>query len=123
MVAKQLLSVNSLNDTMAIGDMYLFPSGAAGYVLAVTGKNGEALPGEDVELEFTHRFFRDTIKRTVETDEFGRVYLGKLYDVTQIDATSLSENIYSEVIHSNILNNSIVNLKVLISRFETSILF
>jgi len=114
LVAKQLLSVNSLNDTMAIGDMYLFPSGAAGYVLAVTGKNGEALPGEVVELEFTHRFFRDTIKRTVETDEFGRVYLGKLYDVTQIDATSLSENIYSE--QSYDVLKDMVNLPQVVNR-------
>eukprot|EP00493_Phyllostaurus_siculus_P005490 UN05533 len=99
---------------MAIGDMYLFPSGAAGYVLAVTGKNGEPLPSEAVELEFTHRFFRDTIKRTVQTDEFGRVYLGKLYDVTQIDATSPSENIYSE--QSYDVLKDMVNLPHVVNR-------
>jgi hypothetical protein len=120
LVSKQLLNVNTLNDTMAMGDMYLYPSGGAGYVLAVFGKNGEVFPGQTVELQFTHRFLREPVKRMVQTDENGLVYLGKCYDVTQIDATSVadsttfSDKVYSE--QSFDVLKDMVNLPQVVNR-------
>jgi len=116
LMAKQLVTVNTSNDTMAIADMFMFPSGAAGYVLACLGKNGEGHANQKIDLQFKHRYFREMIERTVQTDENGFVYLGRLLDVSQVDAFCDGDFVYNEQ-SFDLLHDS-VNLPTLVNRSQ-----
>jgi len=96
LMSKQVFGVNAADDTTAIANMYLFPSGEAGYVLSVQGKNGEGYPNKVVKLHFTHRYLKNKVEATVQTDENGRVYLGRLPDVELVDAVCDDPIVYSD---------------------------
>ena len=68
-MSKQVFGVNSADDTTAIANMYLFPSGEAGHVLSVQGKNGEGYPNKVVKLLFTHRYLKNKVEATVSISQ------------------------------------------------------
>lgn len=86
LMAKQSLGLNTTDDTMDIANMFMHPSGNAGYVLSVLGKNGEGYGGVPVKLTFHHRFFKEHVECMVQTDENGQIYLGRLPDVDLVEA-------------------------------------
>jgi hypothetical protein len=51
---------------------------AGGYYVEARGKNGEALSGEPLACFFKHRWFRDEVPATLQTDTNGRTLLGPL---------------------------------------------
>jgi len=114
MISKQLISVNTTDDTMSHASMYLFPSGKAGYVLAVRGKNGEGYPNVPVKLAFKHRMFREPIEEMVMTDDNGHVYLGRLPDIDEIDAVCDEDFVHSEATFGTLTN--LVNIPTCIHR-------
>jgi hypothetical protein len=96
MIAKQVVSVNSSEDTMVHANMYMYRSGAAGYVVAVRGKNGEGYANVPVKLSFKHRHFCQPITEMVQTDANGHIYLGRLPDIDEVEATCDEDFVYSE---------------------------
>jgi hypothetical protein len=60
----------------------------AGWVLSVLGKTGEPRPRRQVNVTFCHRAVTDELTATLDTDERGRVELGRLEGVTQIAASA-----------------------------------
>lgn len=96
LMAKQVIGINSTEDTMAIANMFMFPSGNAGYVLAVLGKNGEGYADIPVKLSFTHRYLKNPYVKMVQTDVNGHVYLGRLPDVHVVDAICTEDFVNGE---------------------------
>ncbi|MFV1966941.1 MAG: hypothetical protein ACC628_16060 [Pirellulaceae bacterium] len=56
------------------------------YVLELLGKTGEAKPDRPVRLTLKHRDFRETVQVPLQSDEAGRIYLGKLEDIASVTA-------------------------------------
>lgn len=83
--ASETVVVGPADEPLTIGMPYLV-RGEKGYRLMVLGKNGEPLVGEAVNLQFTNRFVTDTIHRTLQTDDAGSVFLGRLPDVVSFRA-------------------------------------
>ncbi len=54
---------------------------AEGYVVELLGKTGECCSDRVINLELSHRLFRRNISGTLQTDEKGRIYLGKLENI------------------------------------------
>jgi len=96
LMSKQLIGINEIDDRQAIADMFMFPSGGSGYVLSVQGKNGEVYPNKTIKLSLSHKYFCNTLDYTVQSDENGCVYLGRLYDVETVEATCNDQVVYSD---------------------------
>jgi hypothetical protein len=62
---------------------------AAGYVLEVRGKNGEAVAGRAVSFEFKHEDFRRTRGTTLQTDPAGRIELGPLAEIERVQVAGV----------------------------------
>ena len=75
--------LNGIDRTMAVDGIHLSHP-ASGYLLELVGKTGEARPGQVVQFEFKHRFFKDTIRRSLQTDEGGMCALGQLPNIEWI---------------------------------------
>jgi hypothetical protein len=58
-----------------------------GGTLLVTGRNGEPRAGRVVTLQFTHRWYGDTIVHTCQSDAAGEIQLGSLALVTRLEAS------------------------------------
>eukprot|EP00494_Astrolonche_serrata_P001478 UN01484 len=79
MMQKQIINLNGVDDTMVISDMYMFPSGKAGYCLAVLGKNGESLRKQSYQNEdhspiIPRKIVLHCSNRQERTCLFGNVY-------------------------------------------------
>ena len=61
------------------------------------GKNGEGHANQQIDLKFNHRYFKDPLERSVQTDENGYVYLGRLYDVKSVEAYCNCDFVFGEV--------------------------
>lgn len=77
---------NGIDQTDFTGDVFLYPYGVTGYVMAVLGKNGEPLAGRVVDLTIQHRYLKKPLKFVVESDPNGRVFLGQLRDCKWVEA-------------------------------------
>ncbi|HOI91937.1 MAG TPA: hypothetical protein PLK28_15660 [Candidatus Rifleibacterium sp.] len=51
------------------------------YVAELLGKSGEPCPDRVINLEISHRLIRRNVTGSLQTDEKGRIYLGRLDDV------------------------------------------
>jgi len=92
----QRFDCNSMDDGDYTANIFMYTAGAAGYVVSVQGKNGEAYPQEVLNFEFVHRMFRDTLKATLKTDHNGMVYLGRLANVRAVICRPKSGVVYKE---------------------------
>jgi len=92
----QRFDCNSMDDGDYTANIFMYTAGAAGYVVSVQGKNGEAYPQEVLNFEFEHRMFKDTIKATLKTDHNGMVYLGRLANVRAVICRPKSSVVYRE---------------------------
>lgn len=77
--------LNGIDKTDAVSDGHLSRMGD-GYVFELLGKNGEALPDQQVVFEFTHREFHNQIGVPLRTDERGRIDLGMLAGIEVVQA-------------------------------------
>ncbi len=50
------------------------------------GKNGEAKPNRPISVELKHRYFRELVLMPMQTDDQGRIQLGKLEEIEWIQA-------------------------------------
>ena len=57
---------------------------AKGYRIELRGRNGEPLADRAVGLEFSHRAFRRTVRKTLQTNADGILELGPLTDIRRI---------------------------------------
>jgi len=56
----------------------------SGYEIDVLGKNGEPKPNMAINLVLNHRYVTKQIEETLQTDENGKIHLGRLVDITHI---------------------------------------
>ncbi|MEM7785366.1 MAG: hypothetical protein AAF623_18615, partial [Planctomycetota bacterium] len=81
--ANKTLNVNEIDNTKSIQAAHLVPT-TSGYFLEIRGKSGEPRPRQPVRLSL---YFVAVTKKSVvnlESDEFGRVELGKLPGIRSI---------------------------------------
>ncbi|WP_372369441.1 hypothetical protein [Candidatus Uabimicrobium sp. HlEnr_7] len=81
--------VNGIDSTYSTEDIFLRYIGGK-YVLQILGKTGEVCKKRIVNIECKHRNYKKTIHFTLQTDEEGRAYLGKLEDISFIEASTLN---------------------------------
>lgn len=82
---RRTFSLNGVDAAANTGDLFLRRS-AEGYVIDALGKNGEARPGEILQVRLKHRWFRETADKLLRTDEEGRIHLGQLPKIARVDA-------------------------------------
>merc|ERR550534_1227687 len=87
-------TVNLVDNEKYLGDLHLIPKGVDGYVLAAYGKNGEPYPNQLVKVWLEHRYFQRPLIHSLETNEDGIVFLGRLPDVKKIRAQSRGGAMY-----------------------------
>jgi len=119
MISKQVININSSDDTMVHANMYMSRSGAAGYVVAVRGKNGEGYPNVPVKLSFKHRYFCQPITEMVQTDANGHIYLGRLPDIDEIEATCDEEFVNSDAVFETLTD--LVNVPTVCHRAKGTV--
>jgi len=86
LVARSSFSVNQIDKTHKVEDLFLSHAGGA-YTVHVLGKSGEPKADRPVKLVFKHRDFTDPVHVTLQTDAAGRVELGPLTDIATVSAT------------------------------------
>jgi len=116
---EETFKVNMVDDTPCLGDLHLIPRGASGYVLAAYGKNGEPYQNQVVKIKLDHRYFQNDLKHTLETNEEGLVYLGRLPDVKKIYAKAVGGQMFPEE-HSWELLEDKVNVPDVVNVAEKS---
>jgi len=87
-------TVNLVDDEEYLGDLHLIPRGATGYILAAYGKNGEPYANQVVTVKLEHRYFQNLLCHTLETNDDGIIFLGRLPDVKKIRAQSVQGAMY-----------------------------
>merc|ERR1719285_1047047 len=92
----QHFECNSMDDGACTANTFMYTAGAAGYVVSVQGKNGEAYKDEVLDFEFDHRMFQHSLKATLKTDHNGMVYLGRLANVRCVICRPRSKAIFRE---------------------------
>jgi len=78
--------LNGINTTLAIQDLYLSHS-SQGYRLSLQGKNGEPRAHMPIKVEIKHRYFRNPVNVTLQTDAQGHIQLGQLAQIRHIKTT------------------------------------
>ncbi len=61
------------------------------YIIKVIGKNGESHSNVDVDIGLKHKYHNSNIKAIHRTDEQGRIYLGKLNNITSVKANIIEK--------------------------------
>jgi len=92
---RQAFEINEMDNGSCIADMFMYTAGAAGYVVSVQGKNGEAYANEELHLFIEHRMFQKTLDVKLKSDHNGNVYLGKLQDVRSVTCKPCNPVIYN----------------------------
>jgi hypothetical protein len=82
---RRIFSLNDIDRTAHTGDLFLRRS-AEGYVIDALGKNGEARPGEILQVRLKHRWFREPATPVLRTDNDGQVHLGPLPGIQWVEA-------------------------------------
>lgn len=85
LIASVQFSVNSIDKTLSVEDLHLSRQDS-GYLLELLGKNGESNPNRPVNIELKHRYFTETVHASLQTDDGGRVDLGRLEGILWIRA-------------------------------------
>jgi hypothetical protein len=78
--------LNRIDATDKVEDLHVART-AAGYLLFLLGKNGEAKPDRPIAVSLKHRDFCQPVDVTLETDAAGRVDLGALEGIDWFRAT------------------------------------
>ena len=87
LAAAETFTLNQIDKTEKVEDLH-FAEVNGEYVLDLRGKTGEAKPDRAVHLSIKHRDFTDAVGVSLQTNQGGRVRLGKLQDIASITATS-----------------------------------
>ncbi len=85
--AAEQLTINEIDQTNAVSDLYLSKV-AEGYRVQLLGRSGEALPDHAINLSLRRDDFRDDIRTTLKTDDTGTVHLGALDGIYRVKATA-----------------------------------
>ena len=80
----QRFSINQIDTTAETGIPMLLRT-PAGYGVELRGKNGELQAGRVCLLELYHRDYKQTVKASLQTDEAGRIMLGRLPGIERVD--------------------------------------
>ncbi len=86
LAAGQTFSLNEIDRTEKIEDLH-FLCAEGTYIVEVLGKTGEPKAGRPVAFVIKHRDFRDPVHVTLQTNQQGRIVLGRLQDVVWVRAT------------------------------------
>jgi len=113
-------TVNLVDDEDYLGDLHLIPRGATGYILAAYGKNGEPYPNQVVSVKLEHRYFQNPLCHTLETNEDGIIFLGRLPDVKKIRAQSVQGAMYPKEYMWELLEDK-VNVPAVVNVVERGI--
>jgi len=81
------IPINIHQETDELVSIYLKPS-QDGYYIYVLGKNGEPKSKIRVNVNLQPKFYHDSIYETLETDEDGKITLGKLENIASITVDS-----------------------------------
>jgi len=81
--ASKSFPVNEMDKTEKITAIHCIHAGGE-YALEVMGKTGEPIADKAIELKLIHMDFRNPVVTVLRTDNKGRIYLGKLKDITYI---------------------------------------
>lgn len=81
----QRFTANGIDLTEKIEDLHVLHVDGA-YYLDLAGKTGEAKPERAVEFWIKHRDFRDQVHAVLQTDDRGRIGLGRLNEIAWIKA-------------------------------------
>jgi hypothetical protein len=84
----QTFQINSIARTEKTEDLHLLKVGAGNHFIELLGRTGEVLAERAVRITLKHRDFRDQVVVTLQTDDHGRIHLGKLVDIDRIKAVS-----------------------------------
>lgn len=84
--ASASFAVNEIDAGMAVRDLFLTHEDGE-YVVEARGKNGEPMASQPVRMSFKHRFFRDVVPVTLQTDSEGRIRLGTLPGIDRFEAS------------------------------------
>ncbi|MCH2123741.1 MAG: hypothetical protein MK165_03055 [Pirellulaceae bacterium] len=85
--ATKSFTTNQIDRTEKIEDLH-FSKINGEYIVELLGKTGEPRDNRAVPLTFKHRDFRQSIDVTLKTDAEGRIYLGRLRDITAISGVT-----------------------------------
>jgi len=77
--------INEIDATLHVHDLFLGRDGDS-HVVHVLGKNGEPAAGRPVQFDFKHRYFREPAHAVLQTDDKGRIRLGRLDGINQVTA-------------------------------------
>ena len=83
-------SLNKIDATLSVEDIFLSHVNDA-YLLELLGKNGEPKTDRPVKVELKHRYFRETIHTSLQTDTMGRIHLGSLDGIEWLRAKGVQE--------------------------------
>ena len=89
----ETFSVNSINYGSEIVQLSIIPMKNNQYIIALFGKNGEAIPYSKMNIELTHECVQNKFKFTMATDNLGRVYLPCMNGFTQFVVYSVDYNV------------------------------
>jgi hypothetical protein len=84
----QTFQVNTIARTEKTEDLHLLKTFGQNHIIELLGRTGEVLAERAVRVTLKHRDFRDQVVVTLQTDDLGRIQLGKLIDIDWIKATS-----------------------------------
>lgn len=77
--------LNGIDTTLAVDDVFLSRVNDE-HVLEFLGKNGEPKPGFPVKCDIKHRYFRERVIVSLQTDSSGQVHLGSLENIEWVRA-------------------------------------
>ena len=83
---KKDFNLNTIDTTEQVYDMHLSCIKDE-YIIDLIGKNGEKYSGMPVTIELKHKHFRNNITQSLQTDEHGRINIGRLKDITYLFAS------------------------------------
>ncbi len=86
LAASTAFSLNQIDRSDKIEDLHLAKI-AGSYSVDVFGKTGEPKPDRPVHLKIKHRDFVKAVDLTLQSDNQGRIALGKLADILWVQAT------------------------------------
>ena len=81
--ARQTFSFNSIDKTAETSIPMLLRT-TSGYIVELRGKSGEVQAGRVCRVSLFHRDYRDAIEVSLQTDELGRVRLGRLPGIDRV---------------------------------------
>ena len=78
--------INQIDTTAETGIPMLVRT-AAGYSVELRGKNGELQRGRVCRLQLHHRDYKQIVKTSLQTDQDGRIMLGRLPGIYRVDVS------------------------------------